>query len=79
MRFWDTSAIIPLFVEEPRSETIRSIVKEDGDMVAWWATPVECISAAARVRREGKMSTEEEQTIRVRLDMAAMLERDHPL
>lgn len=71
MRFWDTSAIIPLLVQEPRTETVWQIVRDDGDMVTWWATPVECSSAAARVRRERKISTEEEQAIRVRLDRAA--------
>lgn len=71
MRFWDTSALIPLFVQEPRSETVQHIVQDDGDMVVWWATSIECASAAARARREGKLSTEQESVIRVRVDRAA--------
>lgn len=71
MRFWDTSAIIPLFVQEPRTDTVQQIVQDDGDMVTWWATPVECASAAARVRRDGQLSAEQESVIRVRVDRAA--------
>jgi uncharacterized protein len=59
VKFWDSSAIIPLCLKEPLSETIRRIIEADEDMVVWWATPVECQSALARRRREGMFSPEE--------------------
>jgi len=32
-------------------------------MVAWWGTPVECASAAARLRREGVITVSEEDAV----------------
>ena len=59
MKFWDSSAIIPLCLKEPWSETITRLIKADEDMMVWWATRVECQSALARRRREGVLSPEE--------------------
>ena len=67
MRFWDASAILPLFLEEPQSEEMRNLLKEDTDMIVWWGTPVECQSAFARLRRDGILSTEQEDQLRTML------------
>ena len=48
MRFWDTSAIVPVCVAEPASAKVRRLVEEDPSIVVWWATRVECLSALAR-------------------------------
>ena len=72
MKFWDSSAIIPLCVEEMRSEIVQTIAKEDGELVAWWGTSIECSSAFARIRREKKISLDDEQILRVRLDMLSL-------
>lgn len=56
MKFWDSSAIIPLCLKEPASETVRRLLRSDEDMVVWWATRVECLSGLARRRREGVLS-----------------------
>ena len=58
MKFWDSSAIIPLCLKEPWSETMTHMIKADEDMVVWWATRVECRSALARRQREGVLSPE---------------------
>ena len=55
MRFWDASAIVPLLVMEPTTETMQAIVAQDPAMLVWWATEVECASALARVEREGAL------------------------
>lgn len=52
MRFWDSSAIVPLLVEEPTSQALRAEVESGSAMVVWWATAVECVSAIARRERE---------------------------
>ncbi len=57
MRFWDTSALVPLCVSEPRSKLLREVLSEDGSIAVWWCTPVECASAFARRRRDGELST----------------------
>ena len=56
MRFWDTSAIVPVCVGEPASAKVRRLVEEDPSIVVWWATRVECLSALARRRREGRLA-----------------------
>jgi uncharacterized protein len=64
MKFWDSSAIIPLCVDEPKSGLVKEIAVDDGSMEVWWRTTVEFHSAFARLRREGGVSTAEEDTLR---------------
>ena len=52
MRFWDTSALLPLFVAEPTSGMVRRWLAEDPVVVVWTLTRVELLSAFARRRRE---------------------------
>lgn len=61
MRFWDTSALVPLLVEDPTTSRVRSLLREDPDVVAWWATSVECASALARLRREEILTAHQEE------------------
>jgi len=58
MRFWDSSAIVPLCLTEPTSKHIQKILREDEDIVVWWATRIECLSAFERRRREGILHAE---------------------
>ena len=58
MKFWDSSAILPLLVREAASDRVRHIVSEDEDMLVWWGTPVECTSAVARRERDETMNSE---------------------
>lgn len=71
MRFWDSSAIIPLCIEEPHSETMRLLTHDDGELVFWWGTPVECSSSFARLRREDVISANDEQQVRRLVDQLA--------
>jgi predicted nucleic acid-binding protein len=61
MKFWDSSAIIPLCVREKTSAAMRRIAKADEDIVVWWAARVECISAMARRLREGLLPADAER------------------
>jgi uncharacterized protein len=63
MKFWDSSALLPLLLEEAHSEFVRSIAGEDGQMVVWWGTPLECRSAFARLKREGILASSHEQEL----------------
>ena len=56
MIFWDTSAIIPLLVDEPHTPVIRKLARSDPALVVWWGTKVECLSALARREREGTLA-----------------------
>ena len=68
MKFWDSSAVVPLLVDEPFSAAVRPLMKGDNEMVSWWGTPIECCSAVARLRRENGITAEDEQMLRSRLD-----------
>jgi predicted nucleic acid-binding protein len=61
MRFWDASAVIPLCVTERQSGRIRDLLRQDTDMIVWWAVRVECATALARLRRSGKLGSSEEE------------------
>jgi len=64
VKFWDTSAVVPLCVNEPASSTVKSILTGDHSMVVWWATRTECVSALMRQLREGGLNFEGEQQAR---------------
>ena len=51
MRFWDSSALIPLFVEQEDTEAHLSLLSEDPYITAWWGSEVECASAFNRLLR----------------------------
>jgi uncharacterized protein len=52
MKFWDTSAVVALLVDEPRQRAVRDKLERDSAMTVWWGTRVECVSALARRERE---------------------------
>lgn len=56
MRFWDTSALIPLIVEEPWTAAARASLEADPGIVLWWGASIECASALARSFREGRIT-----------------------
>jgi hypothetical protein len=37
VKFWDTSAVVPLCVIEPSTGTVKSILTRDSSIVVWWA------------------------------------------
>jgi hypothetical protein len=52
VRFWDTSALLPLFVAEKESARARSWLRRDPTVVVWTLTRVELLSVLARRERE---------------------------
>jgi len=69
MRFWDSSGLIPILLDQPESESVQELLERDPEMLVWWGTPVECVSAAARLRREGVIDIEGESQIHSLLSM----------
>jgi predicted nucleic acid-binding protein len=51
--FWDSSALIPLCVQERTSNKVKTLAKQFTPVV-WWATTVELHSAIARLHRSGE-------------------------
>lgn len=65
MKFWDSSALLPLVVEEERSVACRALHRVDRVTVVWALTRTEVISAVRRLARETKLSkTEVPQVLR---------------
>lgn len=63
MRFWDSSAIVPLLIRQTQTKTLRSILDEDEAMVVWWMSHTECASAFARMRREQAIDADAESQV----------------
>ena len=53
MKFWDSSAVVPLLVSEVMSGSVQRLYEDDPVIAAWWATEIECTSAIARRQRSG--------------------------
>jgi uncharacterized protein len=57
MRFWDSSAIVPLLLSEAATAAAQDTLRDDPELIVWWATGTECVSALARVERDGGQVT----------------------
>ena len=71
MRFWDSSAVVPLLVGEPAHAAAMREFDRDPEIIAWWSTSVECVSALARLEREGAVAADDTRTSLARLDALA--------
>lgn len=69
MRYWDTSALLPLLLKQRCSENIREIIKEDKAISTSWISKVELSSAICRLEREGHISEIELDSLLRRVDM----------
>ena len=58
--FWDSSALVPLCIQESTSRQVRSHLRKFAPVV-WWASPVEVHSAVARLHRSGAVNDMEKQ------------------
>lgn len=56
MRFWDSSALLPLLVEQEASNRARGWLQSDPAVMVWWSARVECASAVERLAREGLLA-----------------------
>jgi hypothetical protein len=55
MKFWDSSAIFPLLLEEMGSSNVIGLYEDDPEQTVWCLTEVELTSALARRIREGML------------------------
>jgi hypothetical protein len=72
MRFWDSSAIVPLLVAEPSTRALVDEFVRDPELVVWWGTEVECVSALARLEREDLIDARAMGEVLARLDGLAL-------
>ena len=64
MIFLDSSALLPLFVQEEHSSEIEALIRDDPSVVIWWGSTIECFSTFARLRRKRIIDSKQEQEIR---------------
>ena len=57
--FWDTSAVAPLCVSQSTTAASHRMMQKGHSLVVWWATPVEVISAFARLELAGSLDAED--------------------
>lgn len=67
MRFWDSSAVLPLFVRQEGSVRADAWFREDPVLAIWTLTPVEITSALWRLVREAAL----DEDVAVRADARA--------
>jgi uncharacterized protein len=71
VKFWDSSALIPLLVEEEATVPLRDLYLKEPGTIVWWGTPVECASAVSRLEREERLSPTAATEVLERLDALA--------
>ena len=65
--FWDSSALVPLCVEQSTTVLSRA-ARRNGSIAVWWATPVEITSALERLLRNGELESKGHDSALVRLE-----------
>ncbi len=55
MRFWDSSAVVPLIFKERTTGSLNALLAEDAEMTVWWGTWAECAVTISRLRRAGML------------------------
>ncbi|OGK87752.1 MAG: hypothetical protein A2X52_05245 [Candidatus Rokubacteria bacterium GWC2_70_16] len=58
MRFWDSSAVVPLLVEQDASSRAAAWATADSAMAVWTLASVETVAALRRLVREGVLTEE---------------------
>jgi predicted nucleic acid-binding protein len=51
VKFWDSSALVPLLVAGTTTRRLLALAGRDPDMFVWWGSAVECASALSRLER----------------------------
>jgi len=71
VRFWDSSALVPLVLEEPASVACRRALRADSGMAVWALTRTEVVSAIRRCERDGDLNAAEVAAALARLEARA--------
>ena len=65
--FWDTSALVPLCVQQHPSSAVKELLGQH-EITVWWATSVEIRSAFERLMRTGQLTQSEHIAAGTRLE-----------
>lgn len=70
MRFWDSSAIVPLIVKQRLSGPLEQLHSEDRSIAVWAITPVEIVGGLWLLVRNARIS--DEQRVRAEIKLAEL-------
>ena len=76
MKYWDSSAVLPLLLDEKQTPATRRVYEEDPAQTVWCLTDVEIGAALSRRVREGLT---EDRVERVRDDWGVLARRWRPI
>ena len=65
--FWDSSALVPLCVQQQPSTSAKRL-SERYNMIVWWAAPVEIRGAFTRLIRIGQLTSNQYVGAHIRLE-----------
>lgn len=68
MRFWDTSALVPLLCLEDASAAASALYRDDPIVAVAWTSAVECASAIARLEHDQLLNAAQATHAFARLD-----------
>lgn len=68
MKYWDSSALVPLLLPEAMTADVRRVLAADPQVVTFWTTEVEIVSAIARRERRGALEPAPVSTALARLE-----------
>lgn len=75
MRFWDSSAVVPLIVAQTASAAADRWLSDDPEVALWTLTGVELTSAFRRLVRQGVLGEREANAAEARAD--ELIESSH--
>jgi predicted nucleic acid-binding protein len=67
VKFWDSSALVPLVTKEQSSARMQRLLRTDSDVAVWVLSPVELQSALVRKRRAAELDAGELTDARQRM------------
>jgi uncharacterized protein with PIN domain len=68
VRSWDSSAIVPLIVDEAQTDYCLGVLSQDQEMTVWCLIVVEALTALCRRFRDGAMRHQDFSNAKVRLN-----------
>ena len=71
MRFWDSSALVPLLIEEKHSDACRQVFRTDSAHIVFCLSRTEVLSALWRRRRENVLDDGDIRAAEARLESLA--------
>jgi predicted nucleic acid-binding protein len=68
MKYWDSSALIALHVEQTSTPGVRDLYARDPEVLTWCLSDVEVRSGIVRLGRDGAMTQSQVQTAIARIE-----------